>query len=141
MVKIDNFEFPEDLYYTEDLFWVRVEGDSKITYGLSDLGQDLAQEIEYVDLVEVGEEVEKNGVLGTIESGKWVGTIRSPAAGVVTEINEELEDNPKLINTDPYGKGWILKMKIEDVDELDELHHGPGALEWLRKEMERRKRR
>ena len=121
MVKIDGYEFPEDLYYTEDLFWARLEGDSSISYGLSDFGQGLAEEIEYVDLVEVGEKVEKNGVLGTIESGKWVGTIRSPAVGVITQINEELEDNPKLINTDPYGQGWIYKMALTDPAELDSL--------------------
>ena len=113
-------EFPEELKYIKAHQWIKVEGKSG-TIGITDHAQDQLGEVVFVDLPEVGSSVKKEGVFGTIESVKAVSDLYSPVDGEVKEVNEELDDNPKLVNEDPYGKGWMLKVEMADPSQLDAL--------------------
>ena len=112
--------FPEDLKYTKDHEWIRVEGD--VAYvGITDYAQSELGEIVYVDITTEGETVAKEEVFGTIEAVKTVSDLFMPASGEVLEVNAELEDAPELVNQEPYGKGWLLKVSVADAAELDSL--------------------
>ena len=112
--------FPEDLKYTKDHEWIRVEGD--VAYvGITDYAQSELGEIVYVDITTEGETVAKEEVFGTIEAVKTVSDLFMPASGEVLEVNAELEDAPELVNQEPYGKGWLIKVSVADADELDSL--------------------
>ncbi len=129
MAKVGKYELPDELYYHKEYVWVRVEGDIAVC-GLTDHYQDVAGAIAFVDLPEVGEEVTKDERIGTFETGKWVGKIFAPVSGEIIEINEELDDEPSLINKDPYGAGWMFKIKMSNKEELNELYHGESAIKW-----------
>lgn len=112
--------FPEDLKYTKDHEWIRVEGD--VAYvGITDYAQSELGEIVYVDITSEGETVAKEEVFGTIEAVKTVSDLFMPASGEVLEVNAELEDAPELVNQEPYGKGWLIKVSVADAAELDSL--------------------
>ena len=112
--------FPEDLKYTKDHEWIRVEGD--VAYvGITDYAQSELGEIVYVDITTEGETVAKEEVFGTIEAVKTVSDLFMPASGEVLEVNAELEDAPELVNQEPYGKGWLIKVTVADPAQLDEL--------------------
>ena len=112
--------FPEDLKYTKDHEWIRVEGD--VAYvGITDYAQSDLGEIVYVDITTEGETVAKEEVFGTIEAVKTVSDLFMPASGEVLEVNAELEDAPELVNQEPYGKGWLIKVSVADAAELDSL--------------------
>lgn len=112
--------FPAELQYTENHEWAKSEGDV-ITVGVSDYAQQEIQDVVYVELPEVGQELEQKKEFGVIESVKAAFDIYAPASGEVVEINEELEDAPECINEDPYGAGWIIKIHLSDPGELDNL--------------------
>ena len=112
--------FPTELKYMESHEWARNEGDV-ITVGVSDYAQQEIQDIVYVELPEIGQELEQKKEFGVIESVKAAFDIYAPASGEVVEINEELEDSPECINEDPYGAGWIIKIHLSDPSELDKL--------------------
>ena len=112
--------FPTELKYMESHEWARNEGDV-ITVGVSDYAQQEIQDVVYVELPEIGQELEQKKEFGVIESVKAAFDIYAPASGEVVEINEELEDSPECINEDPYGAGWILKIHLSDPSELDNL--------------------
>jgi glycine cleavage system H protein len=112
--------FPEELKYTKDHEWVRVEGDTAIV-GITDYAQNELGEIVYVDVTCVGETIAKEEVFGSIEAVKTVSDLFLPLSGEVLEANDELNDTPELVNQDPYGKGWIIKVKISDLSELESL--------------------
>ena len=112
--------FPEDLKYTKDHEWIRVEGD--VAYvGITDYAQSELGEIVYVDITTEGETVAKEEVFGTIEAVKTVSDLFMPASGEVLEVNAELEDAPELVNQEPYGKGWLIKVSVADATELGSL--------------------
>ena len=112
--------FPEDLKYTKDHEWIRVEGD--VAYvAITDYAQSELGEIVYVDITTEGETVAKEEVFGTIEAVKTVSDLFMPASGEVLEVNAELEDAPELVNQEPYGKGWLIKVSVADAAELDSL--------------------
>lgn len=113
-------EFPEELLYSEDHEWVRNEG-SFVTIGITDYAQGQLKDIVYVDLPEIGSEYKKGESMGVVESVKTVADIFSPVTGKVIEKNLELKDHPELINTDPYGKGWLLRMELREREELNGL--------------------
>jgi len=113
-------EFPENLLYSEDHEWVRNEG-SFVTIGITDYAQGQLKDIVYVDLPEIGSEYKKGESMGVVESVKTVADIFSPVTGKVIEKNLELKDHPELINTDPYGKGWLLRMELREREELNGL--------------------
>ena len=113
-------EFPEELLYSEDHEWVRNEG-SFVTIGITDYAQGQLKDIVYVDLPEIGSEYKKGESMGVVESVKTVADIFSPVTSKVIEKNLELKDHPELINTDPYGKGWLLRMELREREELNGL--------------------
>ena len=112
--------FPENLKYTADHEWIRLEGD--IAYvGISDYAQDQLGDIVFVEVTSEGQTVARNEVFGSIEAVKTVSDLLMPIDATVLEMNAELEDQPELINTDPYGKAWIIKVQPADVADLDAL--------------------
>lgn len=112
--------FPKELKYTKDHEWIRVDGD--VAYvGITDYAQSELGEIVFVDVTTVGETVAKEETFGTIEAVKTVSDLFMPVGGEVLEVNPDLEDQPELVNSDVYGKGWIIKVSMTDPAELDEL--------------------
>jgi glycine cleavage system H protein len=111
---------PENLKYTKDHEWLRVEGDAAYI-GITDYAQSQLGDIVYVDVDSVGETIEQEETFGSVEAVKTVSDLLMPITGEVLEFNEVLEDEPELINQDPYGKGWIIKVSINNVDQVNEL--------------------
>jgi glycine cleavage system H protein len=119
-MRIEPFEFPDELYYSVEHIWARAEGDL-VTIGLSQFGQELAGRIAYVEVPRAGRAVAKGEPFMSMESGKWVGRVKSPVTGTVVEANEELEWESDVVNKDPYGKGWLARIKASNPAELSEL--------------------
>ena len=111
---------PENLKYTEEHEWIKVDGDTA-TVGITDFAQSELGDIVYVEVETVGEKLDKGEVFGTVEAVKTVSDIYMPVGGEVIEKNEQLDDAPELVNKDPYGEGWIIKVKITNSDELNNL--------------------
>jgi len=111
---------PENLKYTKDHEWIKIDSDIA-TIGITSFAQSELGDIVFIDIDTEGEELEKEEVFGTIEAVKTVSDLFMPVSGKVTEFNQVLEDNPELINTDPYGDGWIIKVCISETSILDEL--------------------
>jgi len=111
---------PSDLYYTKSHEWARVEGDI-VVIGITHYAQDQLGEVVYVELPEAGDQVSAGEEMGTLESVKAVSEFNSPLSGEVVEVNEKLEDEPRLVNDEPYGEGWLLKIRgsIEGLDLMD----------------------
>ena len=124
--------FPNELKYTADHEWVRINGNEAVI-GITDFAQSELGEIVYVDVDTEGEKIDRNEVFGSIEAVKTVSDLMMPLTGEVLEVNEELEDAPELVNEDPYGKGWIIKIAIEDPSEADELLDAAGYQEKIGK--------
>ena len=113
-------KFPEDLKYTKEHEWVRREGD--IVYiGITDYAQDQLGDIVFVDIPTVGETLDANEVFGTIEVVKTVSDLFLPISGEILEDNEAVEDNPELVNEDPYGEGWLIKVQPTNEADFDDL--------------------
>jgi len=119
-MKINNFNFPEDLYYDEKHGWARVEG-KKIVCGLTELGQAVAKEIIFVGLQKIGLVVQQGKTFASLESGKWVGRVPAMASGKVSSVNLELETSPELINNSPFEDGWLVEIEMSDPAELSNL--------------------
>lgn len=114
-------KFPDDLKYTKEHEWVRDNGDGTATIGITDFAQGELGDIVFVELEPEGAEFDQDEVFGTVEAVKTVSELFCPVAGEITEINEDLEDEPELVNTDPYGKGWMVTIKVNDDSDLDSL--------------------
>ncbi|NOY76535.1 MAG: glycine cleavage system protein GcvH [Calditrichaeota bacterium] len=113
-------EIPEDLLYTEEHEWVYVEGDTAII-GITDYAQGELGDVVFVELPQIGEHIQQMEPFGSIEAVKTVSDIFAPVSGEVIEVNSNLEENPQLINQDPYGEGWIIKIKMSDPKETEGL--------------------
>lgn len=111
---------PSDLKYSKDHEWVRVEGDIA-TIGITEFAQGELGDIVYVEIETVGETMDRDEVFGTVEAVKTVSDLYLPLSGEILEFNEGLEDEPENVNNDPYGDGWMIKLKIADQSELDDL--------------------
>jgi len=111
---------PDDLLYTDSHEWVRREGD-KVRVGITDHAQAELTDVVYVELPKVGATYEARGTIAVVESVKAASDIYAPAKGTVLEINRDLESNPALINSDPYGEGWIYVLQVENAEELKQL--------------------
>jgi len=136
-VEMKGYNMPEDLYYEENHYWVKPEGDL-LVMGMDDFAQRLAGEIVYVQLPEDGKEIKKGKKFAKVESGKWLGKVNGPVDGEIAAVNEELEENPGLINSDCYGKGWMFKIKPADPAQIEELIKGAAAIEaWLTADIEK----
>ena len=112
--------FPQDIRYTSEHEWIRVEGDEAYV-GITDYAQSELGEIVFIDVPTLGETVGQGEVFGSIEAVKTVSDLNMPVSGEVLEINEELDSAPELVNNDPYGKGWIIRISVKDAAELDKL--------------------
>lgn len=113
-------KIPEDLRYSKEHEWVRLEGDVA-TVGITDYAQGELGDIVFVEVDTIGDTIATEEVVGTIEAVKTVSDMFSPLAGEVLEFNERLEDDPELVNTDPYNEGWIVKFKVSDASEVEGL--------------------
>ncbi len=111
---------PSELKYTKDHEWIKVEGDT-VTIGITDFAQSELGDIVYVDVDTLDDTVERDEVFGSVEAVKTVSDLFMPLTGEVTEFNEGLEDEPELVNKDPYGAGWMIKVTISDASQLDDL--------------------
>jgi len=137
MADIKGYNMPDELYYNTDHSWARVDG-TKVTVGMSDFFQKEAGDIVFVDLPDEGDEVTQGEVCGKIQSRKWIGNLVAPVSGEVIELNEELEEDPNLINKDPYGEGWILVIEAGDPGaELQNLMQGGALVDFIEEEIKR----
>lgn len=118
--KIITMNFPAELKYTKDHEWVRVEGGDAYI-GITEFAQRELGDIVYVDIPSVGKQVAKEEVFGTVEAVKTVSDLFMPLTGTVTEINAALDSQPELVNSDPYGEGWMVKVSLNDAAEAESL--------------------
>ena len=118
-------ETPTELRYSTDHEWVRVE-ESLVRIGITDFAQDALGDVVYVELPEVGAQVAQNASFAEVESTKSVSDIFAPVSGEIAEVNDALEDQPELVNEDPYGDGWICVIQVNSLDELDVLMDADG---------------
>ncbi|NLC49378.1 MAG: glycine cleavage system protein GcvH [Bacteroidales bacterium] len=125
-------KFPENLKYSKDHEWILVDGDTA-TVGITEFAQSELGEIVFVDVSSEGDTVEKDEMFGSIEAVKTVSDLMMPVTGEVLEFNTRLEDEPELVNTDPYGDGWIITISITDAAELDDLFDAPAYEEFVGK--------
>ena len=136
-MQVENYNMPDELYYEENHFWIRDDGDV-LVMGMDDFAQTMAGEIVYIQLPDEGKKLKLGKKFAKIESGKWLGKVFAPVNGELVGVNEELEANPGLINDDCYGKGWMFKIEAEDKSELDNLIKGPEAVEkWVLADIEK----
>jgi len=112
--------FPESLRYTKDHEWIRVEGDVAVV-GITDFAQHELGDIVYVEIETTGQQLKAGDVFGTVEAVKTVSDLFLPLDGTIVEVNPKLNTNPDLVNSDPYGEGWMVKMKLDDVASADTL--------------------
>ena len=111
----EEYIVPENLHYTKEHEWLKVQGDTAIM-GITDYAQKSLHEIVFVDLPEIGRKVKQMESIGTVESVKAVSEIYTPISGEIIEVNTELNEKPELVNQDPYGRGWIAKIRLENLD-------------------------
>jgi glycine cleavage system H protein len=128
-------EFPEDLKYSKEHEWVLVEG-SVATVGITDYAQDQLGDIVFVELPAVGDKASKEDAFGVVESVKAVSDIYAPVSGKVVEVNDDLPENPEMLNEDPYGDGWIIKIEMNDPEELQDLMTASEYEEYVAEEKE-----
>ena len=127
-------ELPGDLLYTNDHEWLRREGDGSVTVGITEHAATSLGDLVYVELPEVGQDVEAGGEMAVVESVKAASDVYAPVAGSVAAVNEELSDDPEKINADPYGDGWIVRLEIEGLDESELM--SPDAYQQLLDELD-----
>ncbi|MER3445481.1 MAG: glycine cleavage system protein H [Candidatus Dadabacteria bacterium] len=129
-------EILDELKYTKEHEWVRLE-DDLVVIGITDYAQDALGEIVYIELPSEGDEVTKGNPFGAVESTKSVSDLYAPISGEVVEVNEALLDSPEVINEDPYGEGWMIKVKPYDVGEIQDLMDSDEYTEFVEKESEK----
>jgi len=112
--------FPKELKYTKDHEWIKIEEDIA-TVGITDFAQSELGDIVYIDVETLDETIEANEVFGTVEAVKTVSDLFMPITGEIIELNENLDDEPELVNSDPYGEGWMIKIKISDIETINDL--------------------
>lgn len=116
---------PQDLKYSKEHEWVRVDGDVAVV-GITDFAQSELGDIVFVEVDTVGDTIDRDEVFGTVEAVKTVSDLFMPVTGEVLELNDKLEDEPELINSDPYGDGWMVKIKLSDASQMDDLMDEAG---------------
>jgi glycine cleavage system H protein len=128
-------EIPQGLKYSKEHEWVTTD-DSVATIGITDHAQGQLGEIVYIELPAVGEKISKDDPFGVIESVKAVSDIYAPVSGTVVEINEDLPESPEVVNEDPYGDGWLIKVKMSDTTDLEDLMDSEEYAEMIAREQE-----
>jgi glycine cleavage system H protein len=129
MVKVNDVEVPEGLYYTEDYSWVKIEGE-KARVGITDYAQKQLREIVYAELPAEGDTIKQKEPYGTVESVKAVSDLIAPLSGTIEQVNGEVSNTPELLNEDPYGKGWLLVIAPSNMDELKSNMDHAKAVDW-----------
>ena len=119
-LQIDCMNFPDNVRYTKDHEWIQLDGDTA-TVGVTDFAQGELGDIVYVDIESVGKSLEAEAVFGTVEAVKTVSDLYLPVAGTINEVNPLLAGTPELINTDPYGDGWLIKMTVKNLSDIEKL--------------------
>lgn len=114
-------DIPSDLKYVASHEWIRDEGDGVVTIGVTDHAQDLLGDVVFVELPDAGAEFASGDDIGVVESVKAASDVYAPLSGEIVAVNEDLEDSPELVNSDPYGDGWFIQLRLSDTTELDEL--------------------
>ncbi|MEK7385212.1 MAG: glycine cleavage system protein H [candidate division NC10 bacterium] len=141
MAKVEDYHFPAELWYDpREHLWVRVDADgTTVTVGVDEMGQEALGEVVYVDLAGVGREVRRGEALGSLEAEKMVRPVLAPVSGTVVDVNDAVLAAPRLLNSDPYGGGWLFKIRATRwAAECHELLHGDDAVTaWARGELER----
>ncbi len=138
MAEILGYKMPDELYYHDEHAWVKQESGDLVTVGMNEFYLKLAGDTTYIDLPFEGDEITQGETCGKIQSSKWVAKLVAPLSGEVVEVNSALEDDPTLMNKDPYDKGWVFKVKPANLgDELTKLHHGSAVEPWLQKEKDK----
>jgi len=137
LVKVENFDFPDDRWYNKDHCWALPEdGGKRIRVGLDSYGQDIAGKIIFIRVRREGASVRQTRSFASIETGKWVGPLKSPVSGKIVQVNNALRSNPSLINDDPYGEGWIIVVEPTNWEaEKAKLFQGAPWAEIVEKEM------
>jgi glycine cleavage system H protein len=123
-------DFPEELKYSKEHVWVRIEGDRAVI-GISDFAQEELGPVSGVDLPDEGDEVEQDDSIGSIEARKTVADIYAPLSGTVLSVNQEAVDNPALMNDDPYDGGWLVEIRLDDLDELKGLMSADDYVDYV----------
>jgi len=131
MKELEELVISDDVRYTKDHEWAKREGEL-VKCGISDYAQDQLGDIVYVELPQVGDEFEQGSEFGTVESVKAVAELYMPVSGEIVEVNTALEDSPQLVNQDPYGEGWMIKVRLKDSAELDGLMNAEQYKEMLK---------
>ncbi len=131
MKELNELRFPDDVMYTDDHEWAKMENDEAII-GISDYAQDQLGDIVFVELPQVGETFDKGAEFGTVESVKAVSELFMPVGGEIVAINDALDDTPELVNNEPYAGGWMLRVKLSEKSELDQLMNKNAYLESLK---------
>jgi len=138
-MEVEGYSFKEDLYYEKNHFWAKVDDEENVIVGATDFFQKLAGDIVFIELPMIGTKVEQGKPFSSLESGKWVGKVYAPVSGEVVEVNDDLEDEPELINESPYDEGWIVKIKpdnlTEDLEKL--MRPGPEFEQFMKDEAEK----
>jgi glycine cleavage system H protein len=129
-MQVDKYEIPENLFYDTNDFWIKVNGDEAVV-GMTDFGQSNTGDILYLELFNCGESFNKGEQFGSIESGKWVGNLTAPVSGVVIENNNEVACNPRKVNADAYGEGWMYRLKLSNPDEVKSLMAAKQYADWV----------
>ena len=130
MVRVENYEVPENLYYSNDFAWIKVEGE-KVRMGITDYAQKQLREIVYAELPDSGTELTQNEPYGTLESVKAVSDLVAALSGTIEQVNTEVQTQPELLNEDPYIKGWLVVIKPANLKaELNNLMNFDKAVEW-----------
>ncbi len=134
MIKIEKYEFDENLYYDrKDHLWARIEDEKRIRVGLDIFGQQAAGTVVYLKILPAGKRARKGRAFGSLEAGKYVGPLKAPVAGTISEVNEEVLATPRLVNDDPYGRGWFVVIEPSKLEEdLKDLAHGEADIRvWI----------
>ncbi len=139
-MQVDKYSFPDDYYFDKHHFWARPEGEL-VVMGMTEYATAMAGEMVFVEVVGPGKKVQQDKAFMSVESGKWVGRVFATFSGEVAEFNEELEFEPALINRDPYGDGWLVKIRPDNLEaEVGKLLTNETLKAWLEPEIERQKK-
>jgi glycine cleavage system H protein len=131
-MRFKDYDVPDGLRYHKEHCWVKDAGQGQVIIGWTDFAQTLAQEITSVFVPDEGKAIKKDQYMGTIETGKWVGKVYAPVDGTVIEVNQAVMDDPTAINKDPYGDGWVLKVKMSQPEQLRSLLDQQGYVEAMK---------
>lgn len=135
-MEIEGYEMPEEMYYTKEHTWAKVEDDGNVRVGMDAYGATAAGAIEFINMPEEDDEFEAGEAFGSLESAKWVGGLIMPVGGTIVEVNEDVEDDLEMLAEDPYEESWLILVEPSNLDDdLAKLIHGDDVKPWLEEEL------